>query len=532
MTTVPRFPELPHQNSDDNPAIQIFGRRFKGDQTEIEYLVEFLLVFLSPKHIDNPDVSWDQGLPGREIIAQWSANTPLKYAPEPKLGLKLFSFLGSSKLETRHECHKKHFKQILANLQDRIETDHSLPTSEVLEILEQLLCGFVGVSANRTWCTQVYLPVSQHLIAGETIWKRVQGNNNPDISWEDAVAGGLFTFSQHDFLARGGEVLYLQLCNLMRFFESTELRDFEGKNGFDSGDAQESIKIIGQGLDSFFQQVSALDELCRWVESADQITKSLIQRQPAQCGWCPEESWQEAYLFAHEFANICRCTIDPLEKIEMLTLCCVFQVLRSLCAQACRYSELLTDDLQDVGGANGFSWIVTPKQLDDSAVRETAKKNLVRVQEIIHSALRHPEIIPPARAGRTNYEKKADEQGHELFVQLAKRIGFIIPRTGPGARMVISDTVLRYLVLALIPPGESRTLQSFENRLYCHYGMAISGNALEKAVRWTHPRQKLQVSDTGDNWLEQKLLAAGFLIPLSDAVSQVHNPFFKPSSNN
>lgn len=532
MTTVPRFPGLSQQVSDNNPAIQIFGRRFKGDQTEIEYLVEFLLVFLSPKHIISPDESWDKRFPDREILDQWPANTPLKYVPEPRLGLKLFSFLGSSKLETRHECHKKHFKQMLANLKDRIDTDYNISKHEVLEILEQLLSGLVGVAANRTWCTQVYLPVSQRLIAGETIWKRVQGNKNPDITWEEAVTQGLFTFSQHDFLARGGEILYLQLCNLMRFFEKSDLQAFEQKHGFNPGDAEKSINIINKGLDSFFQQATPIDELCRWVESADNITQELIQRKPAQCGWCPEESWKEAYLFAHEFANICRCAIDPLEKIEMLTLCCVFQVLRSLCAQACRYSGFLTDPLFELGGANGFSWIVTTEKLDDPAMRETAIKNLVRVQEIIHSAVRHPDIIPPATTGRTNYEKKADEQGHELFIQLSKRIGFIIPRTGPGARMVISDTILRYFVLALIPPGERRTLQSFEDRLYCHYGIAISGKSLEKAVQWTYPRQNLKVSNTGKNWFEQNLLAAGFLIPLSDAVSQVHNPFFKPEGNN
>ena len=525
MTTVPRFPQLSHQNIDDNPAIQIFGRRFYKDQTEIEYLVEFLLVFLSPKYVDDRDTGWKSGLPNREILDNWPKNTSLKYSPEPRLGLKLFSFLGSSKLETRHECHKDHFKQILTNLKDRIETDYDISKNEVLEILEQLLCGFVGVAANRTWCTQVYLPVSQQLVACETIWKRLKGKKNLEITWEEAVAQGLFTFSQHVFLARGGEALYLQLCNLIRFFGTTELLEFEKKNGFNPGEGEKLIRALNTGIESFFQQTTPIDELCQWIEGADQETQGFIKRQSAQCGWCPEESWQEAYMFAYEFANICRSSIDPLEKIEMLTMCCVFQVLRSLCAQACRYSELMTDALHGLGGATGFCWIVTSEKLDDPALRETSKNNLVRMQEIIYSALRHPDILPPARAGRTNYEKKADEQGHELFVQLAKRIGFIIPKTGPGARMVISDNILRYLVLALIPSGESRTLQSFEDRLYCHYGMAINGKALEKAVRWTHPRQMLQISNAENNWLEENLLAAGFLIPLSDAVSQVRNPF-------
>ena len=525
MTTVPRFPELAQQAYDTNPAIQIFGRRFFKDQTEVEYLVEFFLVFLSPKYVDDSESGWGRGLPDKKILDNWPTNTTLKYSPEPKLGLKLFSFLGSSKLETRHNCHKEHFKKLLSHLRGRIETDSNISKNEVLEILEQLLCGFVGVAANRTWCTQVFLPVSQRLIAGETIWKRVQGNNTPNISWEDAVTTGLFEFSKQAFLARGGEVLYLQLCNLIRFFDTPELLAFEKKNGFDPGGGKKSITVLTEGLESFFKPTISIDELCQWVEHSDKETENLTEGKKVQCGWCPEESWQEAYLFAKEFANICRSSIDPLEKIEMLTLCCVFQVLRSICAQACRYSEIMTNDLEVLGGASGFSWIVTSEKLDDPALRETSKNNLVRMQEIIYSALRNPDIIPPTNTRKTNYEKKGDEQGHELFIHLAKRIGFIIPRTGPGARMVISDNILRYLVLALIPPGENRTLQSFEDRLFCHYGMAINGKALEKAVRWTHPRQILQISNTQKNWLEENLLAAGFLIPLSDAVSQVRNPF-------
>jgi hypothetical protein len=48
------------------------------------------------------------------------------------------------------------------------------------------------------------------------------------------------------------------------------------------------------------------------------------------CGWCPEDSWMEGYLFAVEFLRVCQAEIDPIEMIEMLKLCCGFQVLRSL----------------------------------------------------------------------------------------------------------------------------------------------------------------------------------------------------------
>ncbi|MCC8991010.1 MAG: hypothetical protein LM514_00040, partial [Streptococcus sp.] len=48
-----RFPgngEVGENQADQrNPAIRLYGRRFYKDQTPIEYLAEFLLVFASPK---------------------------------------------------------------------------------------------------------------------------------------------------------------------------------------------------------------------------------------------------------------------------------------------------------------------------------------------------------------------------------------------------------------------------------------------------------------------------------------------------
>lgn len=531
--TIKRFPDLSHQRIDDNPAIQLYGRRFYKDQTEIEYLVEFLLVFLSPKYIIDKNNKIGPGFPEINDVLNWPTRTPLKYIPEERLSLKLFSFIGSSKLETRHNCHRDRFKHILATLKERIDTGDNTSKDQVLELLEQLLGGFVGVAANRTWCTQVFLPVSEGLIAGETIWKRVQGNNNPSISWEDALENNLFTFSNHDFMARGGEVLYLQLCNLMRFFDSMELNNLERRSGFEPGSGKEALFTIDRELNALFQKTSPITQLVKWIEDADPQTPLLIrnQRADAVCGWCPEESWQEAYLFAHECANICRATIDPLEKIEMLTFCCVFQVLRSICAQAVRYNTAITDELRALGGSNGFTWLLTPACLTDESFKETAKHNLVRMREVIYGALKNSVILPPQMAGATNLEKDADKNSQELFLHLGKRIGLIAPRTGPGARFVLSEKVLRYLVLALIPPGEKMTLSSFTDRMFHHYGMAVSGTALKKAVQWSYPRQELHISELPKKWIEDSLLTTGFLIPLSDAVSQVQNPFGTISSN-
>src|SRR5881392_4228885 len=96
--------------SDYNPAIRLFGRRFFADQTVPELLLELLLVATSPKKIGVNLLSADGLLPSLDLLHSWPARKPLEYAPKARLNLKLFAFLGASKLETRHHSHRQHYR--------------------------------------------------------------------------------------------------------------------------------------------------------------------------------------------------------------------------------------------------------------------------------------------------------------------------------------------------------------------------------------------------------------------------------------
>ena len=65
------------------------------------------------------------------------------------------------------------------------------------------------------------------------------------------------------------------------------------------------------------------------------------ERRFTACGWCPEESWQEGFLFAIELLHLCQVAIDPVERIELLEIACALQLLRSLSAQSARYNDWL-----------------------------------------------------------------------------------------------------------------------------------------------------------------------------------------------
>jgi hypothetical protein len=107
------FPYTPDDvKAMQNPAIQLYGNRLFSDQTISELLSEFLLVVFSPKRAGY--TVFETALPSREQLFAWD-NEPLKYAPKARLNLKLFSFLGASRLESRHQTHRVHHEQLVQN---------------------------------------------------------------------------------------------------------------------------------------------------------------------------------------------------------------------------------------------------------------------------------------------------------------------------------------------------------------------------------------------------------------------------------
>jgi len=145
-------------DQDRNPAIKLFGRRFFSDQTALELLAELLLVLHSPKLIGETKLDDHLLLPSREQLLHWPAKAALFYKPKLRLNLKLFAFLGSSKLDTRHSSHRQHYKQLLQQMKDKMDTANAVSKDDVLRGLENLFQGFQGAGLSRTWCAQTFFP--------------------------------------------------------------------------------------------------------------------------------------------------------------------------------------------------------------------------------------------------------------------------------------------------------------------------------------------------------------------------------------
>jgi hypothetical protein len=521
---------LDTDDPDWNPAFLLFGSRFHADQTALELLAEFLLVLHSAKLIGQTQVGDALTLPSRKELLEWPTKAPLSYRPKMRLNLKLFAFLGSSKLDTRHSSHRQHYKQLLLDMKAKMATASSVSKDDVLRGLENLFQGFQGAGLSRTWCAQTFMPVSPGVLAGETLWNETRANAADDLSWDEAIKNlaTYFSISKHRFLARGGELIYLQLCNALRQSDTTVaswIRDSQFGFSAEEANPVSLHAALSTALPSITNQCpQGIQELATWIDQLDPDTADKTDnRNSAECGWCPEASWPEGYLFAVEILRLCRANIDPVERIELLTVGCALQVLRSLCAQSVRYDATLNAERKSCGGALGFAWIIASPAQRDRASWKLSERNLMAVQNLIYSALRHPDIRQHAEEKK--YGEADRRYGHKLFLSLAKKVGFVVPQRGPGAHLTLNDKILRYLVLALIRPGQKCTLDSFKSALYAHYGLALAGDRLKQACRWSGLTPLEDAISPSASWFEEMLRTAGFLIHLSDACSLVHNPF-------
>ncbi len=526
------FPALSDLESDPrldrNPAIRLFGKRFVADQGQLELLAEFLAVAFCPKRIGGIPV--DTPLPEPDLLASWPRDARLQYRPPVRLNLKLFAFLAASPVDSRHLVHRNQYDALVHRMTQRVVGGGGDP-AQVVQWLEDALRAFQGAGAGRTWCAQTFMPVSEAFITQETIWNETEARRSGVPDWQEAVSHlhRYFSVSRHRFLARGGELLYLQVCNALATDPSTIAPFAESLEGCITAE-EANPRSLHQALQAALaglkgQGSPALSRLADLIEGLDPETQRAVDRARSNgegwvgCEWCPRESWPEGYLFAIELSRVLRAVLDPVEQLEMLAVGCALQVLRSLCAQSARYAGL-----ERASAPLGYAWILTPLEGGPRPLRLASQSSLRVVERLIHHALRAEPLAKHASSASKDLYPEADSKyGHKLFRSLGKRLGLIVPRRGPGARFTLTDRLLRYLVLALLRPGERCTYTAFIERLYLHYGIAIEGDRLNQAARWSGWTPNRSIQPGEPSWLHVALRAGGFLTELSDACSVVRN---------
>jgi hypothetical protein len=478
-------------------------------------------------------------LPGLSILRSWPKGAPLEYAAKARLNLKLFAFLGSSKLDTRHGSHKDHYRELLNAVAQpsNLSISGASDSEEVLKTLENLFLGFQCVSRQRTWCAVSFLPVAKELIAGESIWQETKAKRDKVVDWDGALR--YFSHNQQSFLARGGELLYLQLCNTLRQ-EAETLRSWMAEVGISPSPNEAEPDLLHGSLTAAMAAVfgacpETVGKLATFldsrVEGKTSESTDLKGGQPrySRCGWCPEDSWKEGTLFAIEFVRLCAALVDPIERLEQLEIACALQLLRSLCAQSARYTTR-SQDSQAGAGPLGYVWAVSDPAGQHPAVKQISRRNVDAVQRMIYDAIRNPiirdGIVGKDAASLSKLYASADSgYGHKLFLSVGKRIGLIVPKRGSGARFVLNEKLLRCIVMATIRPGQRITYDSFRKLMFAHYGIVVDEEMVGRSCLWSGTSRLTTLGGSSDGWLIEMLEAAGMLIRLSDSCSLVMNPF-------
>ncbi len=492
--------------SDYKPSKQIplqsylFGHRIQDSQTRYEYLIEFLQVAISPKAIEYNNKHYDCMFPVNED----RCDNKMQYYPVSRIGLKRFAFFTKSKLDGKAEVDKKAYEECLKALENRMVNGNDIQKKNTLAIMQNLLNGFSAVNQNRSWFDQNMLPVCPEVILPEGMgiksWRQKM-----DFQQCDADIDSKFDFKKYTYMCRGGEVYYLHLLNAIN--EYPEYKD-----------------IIEKRLTEMIESFPQFSYLCNFVQNtwddymavSPDDKKTLVK----DLGAIPTEFSVRNKYTLMELENFLSSKCHPFEKMETLSNGLILQMLRMM------YLAAATENRSNC-------WVVDVncKNYINVEVKKAAIQGFKRNEETISTYLYKglDELRDELDSSKDDAKliKAAADDSYRLFRKLGKSLGIIIPNSGAGMRFSVSEEIIKFMVLSIIPPKHMITLDEFIKQIYMHFGMVI-GSAqyrieMEKGSLSTV--SDLSFMDENKEAFAEKLKECGFLRDLSDATSIVENPY-------
>ncbi len=481
----------------------LFGHRIQPSQTKYEYLIEFYQVAIAKKLapddlLDIPPFETEEMFP-----IQQAADGRFLYVPRQRINLKRFIFFPRSKLDGKANVDKDAYAACVQVLEDNINGTNAVQKKNSISVIQSLLTGFSAVNQSRSWFDQNVLPVCPEVILPEGMGIKSK-RQDLVFSADDPDVDGEFDYKRYTYMCRGGEVYYLHLLNAI-----SEYPEYKS--------------VIEGQLRKIITSFPQLSHLCNFVQNnweSYYTASSAVPQKSKELGSIPCGFSQRNHQTLEELENFLCSRSHPFEKMEILANGMILQIIRMmyLAAATERESNCWVIDVNCAGYENAEA-----KKRAISAFRHN--------EEVISTYLyqgltEYRPLLNPEKDDLSLIKNAADDS-YRLFRKLGKMIGVIIPNTGTGMRFSLSEDIIKFLVLSLIPPRQMVTLDVFADLLYEHFGMVIGPRQYESEMR---RGSVMEVGDTSFLALNlqafaQKLKECGFLRDLSDATSIVENPY-------
>lgn len=503
------YPENFKPNKEVPLQSWLFGHRVQPGQTKYEYLIEFLQVALARKE----NTTWHRQYDGMFPVDESVGLDGFQYFPKSRIGLKRFVFFPKSKLDGKAKVDEDAYAACVVALTTNMTGGNAVAKKETISIIQNLMNGFCAVNQNRSWFDQNMLPVCPEVILPEGMGiKKWRQELKSSFAPGELDVDYKFDFHKYTYMCRGGEVYYLHLLSAIN--EHPQYKD-----------------IIEQRLNKMVTSFPQFSYLCSFVQETwethmeyTEIEKNEAERRALKkdLGAIPTRFSARNYFTLYELTNLLNSKAHPFEKMEILSNGIILQIMRMM------YIAASTEN-------DSNCWVidVNCKGFNNSEAKKTAITAFKHNEEVISDYLYTgydlfvDKLADKYRSDIQSAIRNAAEDSYKLFRKMGKMIGIIIPNTGNGMRFSLSEDIIKFLVLSIIPPQCMITLDEFVAKLHKHYGMVIGPEQFKFEM------EKGSVKATGDlsflnenlKAFSQKLKDCGFLRDLSDATAIVENPY-------
>lgn len=478
---------------------RLFGHRLKPSQSKYEYLIEFLQVAISPKKNSRTEKSYKEMFP----VEREGIKDALVYFPQSRIALKRFIFMPKSKLDGKAEVDKIAYEECIRIMEKSVQGGNPITRKTSISIVQNLLDGFSAVNQNRSWFDQNLLPICPEVILPEGMgvksWRK-----KLDFQIGEADIDQKFDFHKYTYMCRGGEIYYLHLLSAVNQFP-----EYAGR--------------IETRLKSMIGSFPQFSYLCNFVQNTwdDYMLVPLEDKKTLskELTVIPASYEKRNEYTLSELNNFLNSKSHPFEKMEILANGIILQMLRMMYLAASTDSE-----------SNCWVVDVNCKGYESAETKKLAISAFNHNEEVICKYLYRGLEELRVELGITDDQKAikdAADDSYRLFRKLGKNIGIVIPAKGPGMRFSLSEDVIKFLVLSIIPPQKMITLDEFIGLLYAHYGIVIGPGQYRQEMEKGSVKNIGNLSFLEENKLafSQKLKECGFLRDLSDATAIVENPY-------